>query len=208
MDEELARRLKTARGLRGWKSAAEAAEKLGVPYGTYSGHENGTRGISRDRLIDYARKLRVSLGWLMTGEGLPRGNMVPVVGVAGAGPDGAVHFGEGDGELGEAPVPPHATPRTVAVEVRGQSMRGLAEDGWLVYYDDRRDPPTEDFLGKVCVVGLVDGRVLVKKLIRGRKRRHFDLESAAAPTLHDVRVEWAAPVIAIVPQYAARRGAA
>ena len=97
------------------------------------------------------------------------------------------------------------SPESVAVEVRGDSMRGIAEDGWLVYYDNRRDPPTDDLIGEICVVGLTNGEVLIKKLIRGRKKNHFDLESAAAPTMHDVKVEWAAPVISIVPRRSARR---
>lgn len=125
---------------------------------------------------------------------------IRVVGVAGAGPDGAIAFGGAEENLGEAPVPPGATADTVAVEVRGNSMRGVAEDGWLVYFDERRDPPTEDLLGEICIVGLLDGRVLIKRLLRGRKRKHFDLESAAAPTLQDVKIEWAARVTAIVPR--------
>lgn len=125
---------------------------------------------------------------------------VPVVGLAGAGPDGSIQFVDPGGSLGEAPPPPNATPETVAVEVRGHSMRGIAEDGWFVYYDDRRDPPTDDLVGRLCVVGLSDGRVLVKTLNRGRKKSHFDLESMAAPTIRDARISWAARVTAIVPR--------
>jgi hypothetical protein len=130
---------------------------------------------------------------------------VPVVGLAGAAADGAVMYAEGDGWLGEVSMPPGGSDKTVALEVRGSSMRGIAEDGWFVYYDERRDPPTEDLLGQICVVGLADGRILVKKLIRGRRKRHFDLESAAAPTLYDQRVDWAAEVKAIVPRSVALR---
>lgn len=172
-----------------------------MPYGTYSGHENSGRGIPRDRIVQYARKFKVSPEWLLTGAGEGPIRAVPVVGIAGAGPEGSILYNDGDVTHDEAAAPPNATASTVAVESRGESMRGIAEDGWFVYYDDRRDPPTDDLIGKLCVVGLADGRVLVKKLWQGRRKRHFDLESVSAPLLRDAAVEWAAEVIAIIPNY-------
>lgn len=62
-------RLRQARESRHYKSAAQAAEAMGVPYGTYSGHENGGRGIKRDDILKYATFFRVSPGWLDYGEG-------------------------------------------------------------------------------------------------------------------------------------------
>ncbi len=61
-------RLKAARKAAGFKTARAAAESLGVPYPTYSQHENGTRGIVRE--VDlYTRRFKVSLDWLMRGKG-------------------------------------------------------------------------------------------------------------------------------------------
>lgn len=148
------------------------------------------------KLAALAKVLGSSVSELLGEEGTT--GTVPVAGIAGANPDGSIAYMDA-GELGDAPMPPNGTARTVAVEVRGDSMRGIAENGWWVYYDDRRDPPTDDLLGRICVVGLADGRTLIKRLIRGRKRKHFDLESYAAPTLYDARVVWAAPVTAIIP---------
>jgi phage repressor protein C with HTH and peptisase S24 domain len=198
-------RLRQARAARGFKSAADAAKKLKIPYGTYSGHENGFRGIPRDKVAEYSKKLRVSDDWLLTGEGTPHAQTAPIVGLAGAGPEGTVIFSDAQGDLGEAPMPPGGNESTAALEVRGDSMRGIADDGWLVYFDDRRNPPTEDLLGELCIVGLVDGRVMIKYLIRGRRKNSYDLESVAAPTLRDVKVEWAALVTAIIPRRQARR---
>lgn len=209
---EIHERLQWARERRNFASAAEAAQKLRIPYGTYSGHENGLRGIPRKRAVEYARAFRVSLDWLLTGEGSPEPRTVPIVGLAGAGPDSSILFSEAQGEIGEAPMPVNGTETTVALEVRGDSMRGIADDGALIYYDDRRDPPTADMLGQICVVGLEDGRVLVKYLSPGRKRHSFTLTSVAAPDMMDVRVAWAALVTAIIPPRAAqqmiRKGAA
>ena len=202
---ELHERLKVARERRGFTSAAEAARALGVPYGTYSGHESGLRGVKRPDLERYADFFRVSLAWLATGAGDDRALPgVPIVGIAGASADGAISYEFESGELGEAPMPPGGNARTVSVEVRGDSLRGVAEDGWLVYYDDRREPLTDDLLGELCVVGLEDGRTLVKPPYRGRAPGLFDLESTNAPTVRDIGVQWAALVTAIVPRRPAR----
>lgn len=65
---ESAIRLERARKARGFSTAKEAAEYFGWNYDTYAQHENGTRGITR-AAGNYAKALRVSEGWLLTGEG-------------------------------------------------------------------------------------------------------------------------------------------
>lgn len=172
-------------GLRRGKTQTGLAKALGISPSGVTDLLQGKRRLRADEVDLVAEYLGLNDG-------------VPIIGIAGADPEGAVRFEEAP--LGEAPGIPNGTPTTVALEVRGHSMRGIAENNWLVYYDDRRDPPTEDLLGRLCVVGLADGRVLVKTLLHGRKKKHFDLESYAAPTLRDARVEWAAVVTAIVPR--------
>jgi hypothetical protein len=146
----------------------------------------------RDRIVALAEKHGI-----VNGHNKGAYRTISIVGYVGAG--GQVAYGEGQGPFGEAPMPPKdATARTVAVVIRGDSMAPLA-DGWTVYYDDRRDPPTEDLFGKLCVVGLQDGRVLIKTLVQGRKPGHFDLYSNNAPPLLDQAVDWAARVSWIAP---------
>lgn len=126
---------------------------------------------------------------------------VAVVGYVGAG--AAIVFDhEGDASLGEAPRPMGAPATTVAVRVRGESMPGSAEDGWLIYYDSRRDPVTDDLMGKLCVVGCEDGRVLVKKIYRGRGPGLYDLAPTIGTIERDVPVTWAARVEWIRPSNA------
>lgn len=204
MMQEAHERLRWARKKAGFKSAAQAARALGVTGTTYTSHENGHRKFDATDAALYGRRFRVEAGWLLTGRGAPSAlYSVPVVGYVSAG-DGQVQYAEGHGNFGEAPVPPGGSEKTVAVEVRGDSMRGIADEGWRVYYDDRRDPPNEGHLGRLCVVGLADGRVLVKKVYRGREPGLYDLESTNAATLHDMPVQWAALVTAIIPEYTAR----
>lgn len=96
--------------------------------------------------------------------------------------------------------PKGASPSLVAVLVKGDSMSGALEDGWTVYYDNRKDPPDENMHGKLCIVGLKEGPTLIKKLYPGRKPFHFDLHSVNAPALLDQHVEWAARITWIAPK--------
>lgn len=65
---EIFERLKEARENRGFTSAKQAADAMGVPYPTYAGHENGSRGIKNQDVIRYAEFFRVPVEWLQFGE--------------------------------------------------------------------------------------------------------------------------------------------
>ena len=122
---------------------------------------------------------------------------VPLVGYVGAGAE-ALLFADGQGPFGDVDAPEDATDKTVAVEIRGESM-GALFDKWLVYYDDVRDPPGGNQIGKICVCGLADGRILVKKLIHGQLPGHFTLLSNVEAPIYDVVVDWAAAVKTMKP---------
>lgn len=200
-----AARLRQARKDAGFHSAAAAAEALGVKYPTYASHENGSRGIESEALQHYARRFGVSVDWLLTGIGdsQRQPDTVPIRGKAGAGPDGTVMFATGDDHLGEAEAPINATADTSGLEVEGQSMRGVAEDGSLIFYDGR-EPPNEGHIGELCVCWLQDERVMVKYPYPGSQAGLWNLESTSAQTLRDVPIRWFSHVITIVPRRAAR----
>ena len=61
-------RLKAARRDAGYASAAAAAKEYGWPIGTYSCHENGSRGIKLDVAERYAWAFGVNPLWLLRGE--------------------------------------------------------------------------------------------------------------------------------------------
>lgn len=65
----LSSRLKAAREAAGYKTATTAAEALGVSYSTYASHENGSRGVSRPALTQYAKRFKVTTDWLLSGRG-------------------------------------------------------------------------------------------------------------------------------------------
>jgi hypothetical protein len=60
---ELCERLKRARQRR-FETAKAAADFLGIPYGTLTGHESGSRGVKDNELRRYAKTYGVELPWL------------------------------------------------------------------------------------------------------------------------------------------------
>lgn len=144
--------------------------------------------------------LGVSVGYLINEES----GSSPIVGRIGADTSGEIIYGNGDGGFGDVITPPGAGPDSVAVEVLGYSM-GTFVDGALIFYSDVKGAPTDEMLGDMVVVGLEDGRALLKKLMRGSQPGLYDLESVNGPIMRDQRVVWAADIEAIVPPRQARR---
>jgi SOS-response transcriptional repressor LexA len=126
---------------------------------------------------------------------------VRIIGRVGADAEGTIIQTGGQQAYDEVPLPPGGTPKAVALEVVGDSMTWFAEDGSLVYFEDQRTPPTEDMIGYYVICELEDGRVLIKRLLRGSKPGLYSLMSQrrASPPIEDVRIVWAAEPIAIIP---------
>lgn len=74
-----AERLRAARKEKGFESAAEAARNFHWSVSTYSGHENGNRGLKQTAAQKYAKAFGVSPEWLLFGTGRGfRSRMAPV----------------------------------------------------------------------------------------------------------------------------------
>ena len=209
MDDGRAQRLRQARQDRGYDTAAAAADAFGWSRNTYASNENGNAPFSYRRAKEYAAAFAVRPEWLYDAAGPIQGGkaegLVPVIGSVGANPDGTVLFAHGQdpGEL--VPVPPGGAEQARALRVVGHSMRGLADDGALIYFEDQRTAPTPDMLGQVVVLETDTDEVLVKRLLRGSRGGVYDLESIAGPMRHDARLRWAAHITAIIPPFQARR---
>lgn len=122
---------------------------------------------------------------------------VPLVGYVGAG--ARAYYNADNEELERVKAPKDATSDTVAVQIRGESL-GALFDTWLVFYDDVRSPVTPDMIGVLCVVGLPDDRVLVKRIRRAKTPGFFHLDSNTEPTINDVEIVWAAKVKSMEPR--------
>jgi phage repressor protein C with HTH and peptisase S24 domain len=205
-------RLRYARE-RFFKSARLAAKAMGIAVSTYGAHERaedpGGRDFGPDEAKRYARRFKVTPEWLLTGYGRgpdepldyepPARDVwatpnVPLRGYVGAG--AAAHFYEvaQESDLDQVAPPIGANENTVAVEIRGDSL-GPLFNRWLVFYDDvRHGAPPSELIGELCVVGLEDGRVLIKQLQRGKAEGLYTLNSQTEQPIRDVAVAWAAKV--------------
>lgn len=187
-------RLRHARQAAGM-GASELARRVGKPYPTYIAHENGSRNFKLEDARRYARLLKVSAAWLLTGEGEAKATPhVPIVGYVGA---GAMVYPVDDNEpgagIGEAPAPPESAGQEVALIVRGDSMYPAYRDGDLIYYEDHASA-LDEIYGQECVVRLRDGSVMVKTVTRGSQPHLVTLTSYNAPPREDVDAEWIAAV--------------
>lgn len=143
----------------------------------------------------YGKAYRVRWEWLVENEGAPRSApRAQIVGHVGAGAE--MYFEKGQGPFGDVAMPPGVPENTVAAEIRGDSLGPF--NGWFAYFSDRRDAPSRDLIGHLCIVGLTDDRILIKRIAAGRKARRFDLWGAGGEPLQDQRVEWAALVTALL----------
>lgn len=186
-------RLKEARIRAGWSSAMSAAQAYGWPVSTYLGHENGQNNYKVDTAKRYARAYKTTAAWLLTGDSADRPieRIAPVVGYVNAGGEVITET------CGEVELPPGAPDDTEALVVRGDALFPIAEDGWHVYYSRSENPLSA--VGKLSVVGLMDGRTVIKRLQPGRRPGYFDLVAANAAPVLDIAVQWAARISWIKP---------
>ena len=199
----MGQRLAKARAAAGFRSARSAATKFERTASTYGAHENGQNNFDMDVARKYGRAFKVNPLYLLHGigtleeqrgwtEALESRRLVPVVGYVGAG--AATHrFADSQGELEWIDAPPNSSGSTVAVKIRGESL-GSFFDQWMVFYDDKRDPPDSSLIGRLCVCGVTDGRVLIKKLKRGGEPGSWTLLSQFEEPIYDVFLDWAARV--------------
>jgi transcriptional regulator with XRE-family HTH domain len=181
------------------KTRSGLAKALGRSPSAVTDLLNGSRRLRAEEIAIVSEYLGVEPPRLIGG-GQPRHptGRVPLVGYVGAG--AIAHFyADAQGPFDEVDAPDAASSSTVAVQIRGHSL-GALFDNWLVFYDDVRDAPGEDLIGRMCVCGLADGRVLVKALKRSQVVGMWTLLSNTEPPIYDVVLEWAALVREMRPR--------
>lgn len=184
--------LKSLREAKGW-THGQAADAMGVSRSQFIKLERSERQLTQHYIELAAAAFAVPEADIFTAT-----REVSIVGYVGAGSE--AHYYDGADPPNEtAPMPPGGTDHTVAVEVRGDSL-GTIFNRWIVYYDDVKTPPTPDMLRKLCVVGLQDGRVLVKMLMKGTIPGRYHLVSQTEGIIEDAEIVWAAEVRAMAPR--------
>lgn len=185
----IAERLKSARIAAGYETAKAATERFGWTFTTYAGHENGSRGIKQETILEYARAFRVTPEWLMFGRGAdgalpevpPAGHdLVPVYNVQASAGNGS----QVDAEyvVERLAFPPDylrritkANPKDLAIiGVKGDSMLPTLKDDDVVMVDlGKRDLSW----GGIFVIRVDGDGLLVKRVSMGSQRGMFKIVS-------------------------------
>jgi transcriptional regulator with XRE-family HTH domain len=201
MTGKLAEKIKAIRCAAGL-GQTEFGERMGVSQSTVVRWERGSRPQSDalHRIAEFANTTIERLMDLDDLSGTSPGD-IPVVGYVGAGAEVFPYddYAHGEG-LDHVERPPTVTGRAVAVEVRGDSLLPTAENGWRLVYTGEQTIVEDEVLNRICVVQLADGRMLVKRIMRGSRPQRYHLVSTNAPIIEDVEILWAARVKAIIPR--------
>lgn len=188
-----------------YPTATAFAEAIGMSRNTYLQYENGTRSLSSDAAERFAPRLQTTPEALLFNREGPGEVLKEIVGYAGADPDGAILFAEGQGTGDFAPLPRDASANAQPIEIKGFSMPFFAEDGSLVWVDGHSPAPRPDMMNQVVVCQLDTGEVLIKRLQKGTEPGKFNLASLSGPLRENVTLQWVAEIISIVPPLHARR---
>lgn len=121
---------------------------------------------------------------------------VPVVGYIGAG--GSVIF-EDMGTEDIVLRPPGISGSLIALMVRGSSMLPKYKDGDIIYIQRDHEGILPDYIGDDCAVRLSTGETFIKQIIHGNEPGKFTLLSLNAEPIENVEIEWATPVLFIMP---------
>jgi phage repressor protein C with HTH and peptisase S24 domain len=125
-------------------------------------------------------------------------DQVPLVGQIGAG--GLVSYSSEDDGYEMVSRPPNAIGDILALEVLGDSMLPKYEAGDVIYINQQHTDPAEKHVGEYCAIRLPEGGTYLKMLAPGRDARRFTLRSLNAGDIENVEVEWATPVLFIMPR--------
>lgn len=192
-------RLKKARASAKFKSARSAALYYGWNPSTYASHENGQTPVPPDSAKTYARAFKSSQAWILTGEGSPEArNIVNVMGFIGAGgaisPEYEQVPPEGLSEI-EAPFP--LPDDAIAFQVEGTSMWPRYDPGDIIICRNRNSDPLS-LIGVEVAVRTNKNIRYLKRILHGRARDLFDLESHNAEPIRGVKVAWVSEVHAVI----------
>lgn len=181
----------------------DLADKAGISRVYLSNLKDGKKPLNERVLVSIAEALGCDPADLIseprdTGEP----HLIHVVGFVGAGEEVIPFddYAKGDG-LYQVECPSMLDPaKTVAVEVRGDSMEPVISDGFRLFYDAKAYGVPEEFIGSICIVKLVEGATFVKKVRKGSKVGCYHLTSLnpTTPTIENAPVEWSAKVKVMV----------
>lgn len=136
--------------------------------------------------------------------------MIPVIGVVGEGNRiyllQEMSLASSFAEPGEPPVycdlvrlPEDGHRDVMALRVAGDSMEPFLPSGSIVYYSRSSEDNFDACLNRLCVIGLKDQRIWLKKLKKGSVFGRYTLSGYNSRDMDDMEIAWCAPVLFIKP---------
>jgi transcriptional regulator with XRE-family HTH domain len=194
---DLAEKIKAIRLSKGMNQS-EFGDAIGVGQSTVARWERGAQPAP-EFLYQIASIAKVTVDQLLgIMETMDHVGRVPVIGFVGAGAM-VLPLDVTVAAFDYIDRPAFVTGSAVAVEVQGDSLFPVAENGWKLVYAGTRAMDESEVLNRLCVVQLTDGRAMVKRVMRGSEPQRFHLGSTNAPLIENAELVWAAPVKAIIP---------
>ncbi|MFG5121846.1 hypothetical protein [Methylorubrum sp. POS3] len=171
----------------------DAANAFGLSPKGYEKLEYSERGLSLERIIQASKIYSVSVE-----EVLAVGEPIKIVGVITHG--GVIHYHDESLKLEIAPRPSGQFAHAAALRVdKGVALPGIALEDFIVYYGEKHDGVSNDFISKLCVVKVRNGDTLVRRIFEGGKPDNFDLVGVGLETIRNAEIEWSARVEWIKP---------
>jgi repressor LexA len=131
---------------------------------------------------------------------------VIISGYIGAGGEVIFEDISDDEHADSVPRPPSISGELNALVVRGDSMLPKYNDGDIIYIQRQHDGLLAEYIGEDCAIRLTYGATYLKTIAYGSQKGLFTLRSLNAADMVDVEIEWASPVIFIMPKRARNFG--
>jgi hypothetical protein len=65
----------------------------------------------------------------------------------------------------------------------------------LLYFENRRRPPTDNLINRLCVLALPNNEVMVRRVERGSRNGVYTLTNFVDPPLVDQQPVWVAEIV-------------
>jgi DNA-binding XRE family transcriptional regulator len=194
-NSDLGARIKQARKTLGL-TQQEFAQRLEVTQPTVHRWEKGFYEPDEEVLRRLADMTQLSPAYLRYGENGALGDWpssVPLVGYISAGAEIQM-MDDRSSVASMVEGPPRDRLTIAALQVRGDALYPVYQDGDMVFYSAHTGLDDNEFLGRECVVKIADGATVLRRVVRGAQRGKYTLIAFNAPAMADQKLDWAKPV--------------
>lgn len=182
-------------------SQRRLAKLLGCDPASVNRLVHGKRALRFDEAEQLAVFLGVDINDVLSHSGIPleQGNRhTRLVGYIDGAGEAHIDWGADNDTV---PILPDLPPQTVALQYRTAMTAREPMDGWVIYVEP---PPSEAAaigraMHRCALVCLDSGITVLGFLRRGYEAGRYNVINVMGPTLENVGVKWAAPVLLIRP---------